>query len=304
MIERVIMRKKKIIIDTDPGLDDALALILALKSRNLDVSLVTTVAGNSKIDNATKNAKYILNLLEIEDIPISSGSEKPLKKDLTTAGVHGEKGLGALKHKTNMDLNGKAVNDMISVIENNPGEITLVALGPLTNIAKAIKKNPESIKKVKEFVVMGGAIDVKGNITEFAEFNFFVDPEAAEIVLNFPVKKTIVPLDICNKIFLTLDDFKKIRDPNIRKPVLTMMSSYIDNMFQYHGIKHAIMFDPLTIYYLLRPNLKTEKYNLVIEKEGNKRGMILKGSVIKNASVLKNISLNKFKADFIQILNS
>lgn len=271
MTERVIMEKKKIIIDTDPGLDDALALILALKSRNLDISLITTIAGNSNIDNATKNAKYILNLLEIEDIPISSGSEKPLKKDLTTASVHGESGLGALKHDTKIDLNRKAVNDIISVIENNSGEITLVALGPLTNIANAIKENPGSVKKLKELVIMGGAIDVKGNITEFAEFNFFVDPEAAEIVLNFPVKKTIVPLDVCNKIFLTLNDFKKIRDPNIRKPVLIMMSSYIDNMFQYHGIKHAIMFDPLTIYYLLRPNLKTEKYNLVIEKEGNKR---------------------------------
>ena len=149
------MVKRKVIIDTDPGHDDAMAIMLAIKSNALDVLALTTVCGNSTIENTTRNARYILNLLGRNDIPVYSGMEKPFKRDLIQAIVHGKSGLDGIDPQNEPKLTGNAVEKIIESVKANPNEVTLITLGPLTNIASAMQKNPSVMKKVKEIVSMG-----------------------------------------------------------------------------------------------------------------------------------------------------
>jgi inosine-uridine nucleoside N-ribohydrolase/succinylglutamate desuccinylase len=302
---------KKIIIDTDPGNDDALAIMLAVKSGQFDIKAITTVAGNSTIENTTRNARYILELLERKDIPVYSGSEKPLKRDLIQAVVHGKRGLEGINPINNPEITGNAVEKILEIIKENPYEITIVAIGPLTNIARAIQKSPEIMKKAKEIVIMGGAIKVPGNKNRVAEFNFFVDPEAADIVLNFPVKKTLVPLDACNKVKLQLEYFEKITNQKIREPVLNMIAPFIENIYKDEGINAALVYDALTVYYLLNPkSCKINQYDILIETKGElTRGMSVADLRIKPEKnniigVIEYVNENEFKRDFIDILSS
>ena len=143
------------------------------------------------LENTTRNARFILNLLKREDIPVYSGAVKPLERDLIQSIVHGESGLGDLTPQNEANLTHDAIEKTLSIIENNPHEITLVTLGPLTNVAKAIMKNSGIMSKLKEILIMGGAIKVPGNANRVAEFNIFVDPEAADIVFKFPPNKSM-----------------------------------------------------------------------------------------------------------------
>lgn len=302
--------KIPIIIDTDPGHDDALAIMLAIKSGLFDVKAITTVAGNSTIENTTKNARYILKLLDREDIPVFSGSEKPLKRDLIKAVVHGESGLEGLDPKNESNLTNNAVEKMLSTIENSPEKLTLVTLGPLTNIAKAIEKNPAIMSELKEIVIMGGAIRVPGNKNRVGEFNIFVDPDAAEIVFNSYIKKTLVPLDACNHVKLTLEDFEQIQNKSLREPILSMVKPYIENISADEGIKAALMYDPLTVYSLIKPNAcKGKSYNVLVEAKGElTRGMTVAdlrkiSKDVPNIYVVETISEDDFKKDFINYLS-
>jgi len=280
-----------IIIDTDPGIDDALAIMLAVKSKLFDIKAITTVAGNTTIENTTRNARYILKLLN-SDIPVYSGSDKPLKKDLVKAVVHGPTGLEGLEPDTSSNLTNDAVDRIIELIKKNKN-ITLITLGPLTNIAKAIKKAPEIMKKLDKIVIMGGAIDVPGN-KNGAEFNFYVDPDSARIVLDFPVKKYLIPLDLCNKVPMQLSDFENITG-SLKKPVLKMIKPYIDNIYRNEGVKAALMYDPLTVYYCMK-NCKTKEYFLSVDNDGK----LLKSG--NKLNVVENIDKDVFVKDFINIL--
>ena len=296
-----------IIIDTDPGHDDALAIMFAVKSEIFDIKAITTVAGNSTIDNTTRNARYFLNLLDREDIPIYSGSKKPLLRKLIKAVVHGESGLDGINPKNNSNLTNDAVDKIIKIVKNNEN-ITIVTIGPLTNIASAIEKDGESMKRVKQIVIMGGAIKVPGNKNRVAEFNIFVDPDAANIVFNFPVKKFLVPLDACKNIQLQLEDFEKLRGTTLYEPIMAMMIPYIENIFKEEGIKAALMYYPLTAYYLFNPNVcKIKEYDLKVETKGElTRGMIvpeLRNSPKEyNVNVIEVINGESFKKDFINVL--
>lgn len=294
------------IIDTDPGHDDALAIILAIKS-NFDIKAITTVSGNSNIENTTRNTRYILSLLDSE-IPVYSGAEKPMERELIQAVVHGKSGLDGIDPKNEPRLTGDAVEKIIEIVSKEPTKI--VTLGLLTNIAEAIKKSPEILKNIEEIIIMGGAISVPGNKNRVAEFNVFVDPEAADIVLRANVKKTLVPLDACNHVRLYIEDFEKIKDKRIRTPILKMMNPYIDNINQDEGVKAALMYDPLTIYYLINPDAcKVSKYDVLVETKGElTRGMTVadlrKKPENKNIiNVVDYIEEKSFKKDFIEILN-
>jgi inosine-uridine nucleoside N-ribohydrolase len=302
--------KIPIIIDTDPGHDDALAIMLAIKSDLFDIKAITTVSGNSTIENTTRNARYILKLLDREDIPVFSGSEKPLKRDLIKAVVHGESGLEGLDPKNEPNLTNNAVEKILSTIENGPEKLTLVALGPLTNIAKAIEKSPKIMSKLKEIVIMGGAIRVPGNKNRFGEFNIFVDPDAAEIVFNSDIKKILVPLDACNHVKLTLEDFEQIQNKSLREPILSMVKPYIENISTDEGVKAALMYDPLTVYSLINPKAcKGKNYNVLVEVKGElTRGMTVAdlrkiSKDVPNIYVIETISENDFKKDFIDCLS-
>ncbi len=302
--------KIPVIIDTDPGHDDALAIMLAIKSNLFDVKAITTVAGNSSIENTTKNARFILKLLNREDISVFSGADKPLERDLVKAVVHGESGLEGLNPKNEPNLSGDAVEKILSIIENSNEKITLIALGPLTNIAKAIKKNPDSMSKLKEVVIMGGAIRVPGNKNRVAEFNIFVDPEAADIVFNFNIKKTLVPLDACNHVKLTIEDFEQIQNETLREPILSMVKPYIENISADEGVNAALMYDPLTVYSLIKPTAcRGKSYNILVETKGElTRGMTVADlrKITKdtpNIYVIETISENSFRKDFISYLS-
>ena len=304
------MIKRKVIIDTDPGHDDAMAIFLAAKSNLLNILALTTVCGNSTIENTTRNARYILDLLERNDIPVYSGAEKPLKRDLVQAVVHGKSGLEGIDPQNEPNLTGNAVEKIIEIVKTNPNEVTLITLGPLTNIALAIQKNPSLMKKVKEIVSMGGAIRVAGNKNRVAEFNFFVDPEAAKIVFDFPIKKVLVPLDVCNRITLTISDFKKIKNEVLRENLLKMVIPFSRNTRKNEGPKGVMMYDVLAVFSLLKPKLiKTVDYDIKIETEGElTRGMSvadlrMRGEKIKNVSVVEKIPKEIFRKYFIDILS-
>lgn len=302
--------KRKIIIDTDPGHDDAMAIMLAIQSNMFDIQAITTVCGNSTIVNTTRNARYIIDLLGRNDIPIYSGAKKPLKRSLIQAVVHGESGLDGIDPTNEALLNGNAVENMLSIIESNPKKVTIVALGPLTNIALAIQKAPKAMQKVEEIIMMGGAVKVPGNKNRVAEFNIFVDPEAADIVFSTPIRKTLVPLDACNHVTLSLQDFKAIKSPILRPVVLKMVKPYINNIARDEGVRAAMMYDPLTVYYLINPTTaKTYTCNISIETKGElTRGMTVadlrtKPEKKNNVTVVYYIDENKFKNDFIKYLS-
>ena len=296
-----------VIIDTDPGHDDALAIMLAVKSGLFDIKAITTVAGNSTIENTTRNARYVLKLLGKENIPIYSGASKPLKHGLVQAVVHGKSGLEGIDPNNESLLTNNAAEKIISIVKSNPS-ITIITIGPLTNIAQAILQDPETMKKVKQIITMGGAIRVPGNKNRVAEFNIFVDPDAADIVFNFPVKKTIVPLDACNDVQLQLEDFEKLKGTSLYEPVIKMMKPYIKNIGENEGVFAALMYDPLTVYYLLNPTAYSLKeYDIKIETKGKlTRGMTVaeERNIPKNynVNVVEKIDGESFKRDFIEIL--
>lgn len=191
---------RKLIIDTDTGSDDAVALIMALKSANFKVEAITTVCGNVPLELATKNALMTIEVANGQKPPLYVGAAKPLMRDLVTAvNVHGEDGMGDcnLIHPTILPETKHAVDAILDIIENNPGEIEIVTIGPVTNIALAILKAPETMKKVKHIYTMGTSGFGPGNTTPVAEFNVYVDAEAYHIMLNSGIPTTIVGFDVC-----------------------------------------------------------------------------------------------------------
>lgn len=191
---------RRIIIDTDTGADDAVALIMALKSKDVKIEAITTVAGNVPLDLATKNALMCIETAKSQTPPLYVGSKKPLFRNLVNSfGVHGNDGMGDcnLIHPTLKPENGHAVDALLEIIENNPGEIEIVAIGPVTNIALAILKSPETMKKVKHIYSMGTSGFGPGNTTPVAEFNVYVDAEAYDIMLKSEIPMTIIGFDVC-----------------------------------------------------------------------------------------------------------
>ena len=208
---------QRILIDTDPGVDDALAILLAMLSPELHIEAITTVCGNVPVTQGTENLLRILEVLDLEEFPrIAQGEARPLVKPLVTAAhVHGDDGLGNVSQLQNADGNPlyppadtnissiSGVDLILEMVTRYPDELTLVALGPLTNIAKAIREDTEKMKRLQKIVLMGGAFEEYGNVTTTAEFNIFVDPHAAHEVFHFAVPIHIVPLDATHQIILT-----------------------------------------------------------------------------------------------------
>lgn len=301
---------KKIIIDTDPGIDDALAIMLAAKSGIFDIKAITTIMGNSTIENTTRNAGYILKMLERVDIPIYSGASQPLTGNFKSSFVMGNTGLGDSNLDSNIELTCNASEKILGIISNNPYEISIIAIGPLTNIAKSIQNNPEIMRKVKEIIIMGGAIKVPGNINRVAEFNIFNDPEAADIVFKFPIKKVLIPLDVCNKVELDLKYFSQINFIS-KGPMLNLIQEYIDKLeMNETGKNVALVYDALAIYYLINKEAySTKNLDISIETKGDlTRGMTV-GDFRKvskkeiNIEVAFDINKNKFAEDFLNILS-
>ncbi len=257
------MSSKRIIIDTDPGVDDALTFLLALASPEIQLEALTTTQGNVTLEKATQNALSVLELGQASHIPVASGSALPLVQPLrASAYVHGESGIGnsKLPEPKTKPVPQHAVDYLIERALAEPGEISIFAIGPLTNIAMAIRKEPRFAKAVKELVIMGGAILEHGNVTPQAEFNIYVDPHAAHIVFHSGMPITLIPLDVTHKCLLLqkhVDRLMQISSP-ISRFIRDAMEVYLKYSFEL-GYSGSALHDPLTLATIIQPDLLTLK---------------------------------------------
>lgn len=291
----------KVIIDTDPGCDDMLAIVLMASVPLVDILAVTTVAGNVPIQKTTNNARHILDFIGRGDVPIYSGCAQPLRREASYASVHGASGLGDVVVTDEVVLDGTAVDQIIRLVQENPGEVTLLMLGPQTNIAKALQKAPEIMKLAKAFVMMGGAFNVPGNHNG-AEFNMGFDPDASAIVFRFPVPKTYIPLDLCNTIQVPLGEFSRINDERIRTLIIDAIAPYIENIQKNElSTTGALMYDVLAAYYLLRPDLFTVRNNSILVDES--RGFTIQYLGGEKVTIAIEVPESDFVNDFIESIN-
>ncbi len=265
------MIKKPIIMDCDPGHDDAIALLMAFASEELDVKLVTTVAGNQTVDKTANNALRVLSFAGIE-VEVAAGAVKPLSRDLIVAPeVHGDSGLdGPILPPPSLKKSERnAIDAMVDVIEKSDGPVTLIPTGPLTNIATLLLSHPEVKSNIEQISLMGGSC-IGGNWTPAAEFNILVDPEAASIVYNSGIPITMCGLDVTHKALVYPEDIERIR--NIGGKVSEMVAELLDYFALFHkqfGFEGSPLHDPCAVAYLINPDLfETMKCHVDIETKG------------------------------------
>ncbi|MBW4708076.1 nucleoside hydrolase [Roseobacter sp. YSTF-M11] len=256
------MAQRKIIIDTDPGQDDAVAILLALASpEDIEVLGITCVAGNVPLELTSKNARIVCELAGKTDVQIFAGCDRPLGRDLVTAEhVHGKTGLnGPVLPDPRMPLQETHAVDFIveTLRAEPPGTVTLCPLGPLTNIATALQRAPDIADRIQEIVLMGGAYFEVGNITPTAEFNIYVDPQAAEITFKSGAPIVVMSLDVTHKALVTPDRNTAFR--NLGTPVGKAVAEMTDFFERFdkekYGSDGAPLHDPCVTAYLIRPEL-------------------------------------------------
>ncbi|KEJ89580.1 nucleoside hydrolase [Sulfitobacter donghicola] len=267
------MPPRKIIIDTDPGQDDAVAILLALASpEEIELLGITCVAGNVPLPLTTRNARIVCELAGRPDVAIYEGCDKPLGRDLVTAEhVHGKTGLDGpkLPEPTMPLAEGHAVDFIIDQLRTYaPGTVTLCPLGPLTNIATALQKAPDIASRIAKIVLMGGGYFEGGNITPTAEFNIYVDPQAADIVFKSGAPIVVMPLDVTHKVLVTKprnDAFRAIGSPvGIAVAEMTDFFERFDK--EKYGSAGAPLHDPCVTAYMIQPDLFTGRHiNVEIE---------------------------------------
>lgn len=254
------MTPKRIIIDTDPGIDDSLAILLALASPEIQLEGLTVVHGNSSMEQGAINALSILELAGASHIPVAKGCELPLvQPSLLAPETHGNTGLGYAKlpGPQGRPIAQHGCDFLIEQIMSNPNEITLVAIGPLTNVALAIRKEPRIVGAVKELFIMGGALRHEGNTTPLAEFNTYVDPHAAHIVYHSGMPITLTPLDVTYQCILLAEDVERIKQVASGIPpfIADATRFYMEFHDEYQGIQGCVINDPLTLALTFAPDL-------------------------------------------------
>ena len=306
---------KPVILDVDTGIDDAIAIILALASHKINLLGITTVSGNVDVEKATRNTKRILKFLNREDIEVHKGSGKPLVRPLVDASeVHGRTGLANQLEDivVEEELEETALQFLEEKIIEYAGEITIITTGPQTNIAHLLTQKPDLSAKINALIMMGGVVDGRGNHTPVAEFNILTDPESAKIVFKSSVKnKTLVGLDVTRKALLKKEDLSKIKDPILAGFIEKLTEKYMRRHFNKWGEYACPMHDPLTILYFLEPNiLKTIlKYVTVETNSTYCDGMTVcdfdnHWNNMPNINVAIEIDENLFKEQFIELINN
>ena len=272
---------KKILIDTDCGIDVAVAIMLALASPEVDIAGITTLAGNVSLPLVNNNVLNLLAYFNREEIPVYAGASGALlEKPLRAEGIHGKNGLGGVElPKGNNRLQPhNAPQGIYHLAKENPG-ITLVTLGPLTNLAMALNLHPDLPELVSNVVVMGGAIE-KGNVTRYAEFNFAADPEAVQLVLESPLPLVIVPWDTCLSLFVAeeeipWEEYRKSRGGRLFQDLQQVPFAYVERV---HGKRATALPDPAAMAYAIKPDLARKTFT------GNLK-MELSHTVMRGASV-------------------
>ena len=285
------MPTTRIILDTDPGADDALAIMLMLASPEIKLEAITTVHGNVTLDKTTRNALALLEFLNANHIPVAKGCTVPLVKPPHQAQgevVHGSSGMGRtnLPEPKTQPIKAHAVDYLIERLLAEPKELTLFAIGPLTNVALAIRQEPKFAECVKELVIMGGAVRSGGNMSPLAEFNISEDPHAAHVVFNSGIPITLIPLDATYKCLLTHADIERLLKINSPVPrfIRDVMADYMAFYSQYEGFAGCALHDPLTVAALVAPELlHVEEHYVDVDISGG-------------------VSIGKTYADFMKVM--
>lgn len=301
---------KKVIIDCDPGIDDSLALLMALNSPEIHILGITTVSGNVNSIKGAKNAIRVLELVDRLDIPVYVGETRPLVREFCNAeDTHGEDGLGECGYgnKEEYEVKYGAVDFILDTISKE--DVTILALGPLTNLAKALERDKSRFNKIKEIISMGGAFKSHGNCSPVAEYNYWVDPHAVKYFLeNNKVPITIVPLDVTREIILTPNYRELINQFNteIGKFIVDITKFYVDFHWKQERTLGCVINDPLVIGYLLDKSICEEKeYYCQCVTDGIVLGQLMVdvGEFYRkesNAKILTKVDSNKFMSMFFK----
>ena len=276
---------KRILIDTDPGIDDSLAILLALSSPEISLEGLSVVHGNCSLEQSTVNGLSILELTCASHIPVAKGCELPLvQPSLLAPETHGDTGLGYAKlpEPQSRPIRQHGSDFLIERIMSHPGEITLVAIGPLTNVALAIRQEPRIVNALKELIIMGGAIRQEGNTTALAEFNTYVDPHAAYIVYHAGIPTTLVSLDVSYQCVLTRPDVDRLLqiDSPLTRFIADTTRFYMEFHDEYQGVEGCVINDPLALALTFVPALCNYQYLPV------------------DVDIFSSVSLGKTFADF------
>ncbi len=303
---------RKFIIDTDTASDDAVALLLAFNAPDVQIEAITVAAGNVPLELAVQNALYTCELCG-KNIPVYAGMAKPLLQELQTAQfVHGEDGMGdiGLPLSGRKPSEGHAVQKLIETVNRFPGEITLVTLGPLTNVAMAVLLDPSFASKVKSCVVMGGSSNHIGNVTPTAEYNIWADPEAAKIVFDSGLPLTMVGIDISVQ-YACLSSEESARLRNIGTPLahfVVDIQGAVEKFCRSIGYDGYDLPDPITMAIALDPSVatRTQRYYVTVETGGTlSRGQTVvdhAGFTGKTPNV--EVVLEASKARFMDMLHA
>lgn len=268
------MTSRKVIIDTDPGVDDVLALLLAMRSPELKIQAITPVAGNVPLDVAVQNALRMVEIAGRTDIPVAAGAKRPLERRLVIATSHGSNGLGGLEFPAPKvkPADVPALEMIARIVSASPGEVSIIAVGPLTNVAEALRSRPSLAKQIREIALMGGSLS-GGNMTPAAEFNMYVDPEAASIVFGSGVPITMVGLDVTRKCILADEHVKLLEAGNdgISRTAARIARNDLDRFREAAGEDAGgrAMHDPLAVAaFIDRSLVRLRDYFVAIETEG------------------------------------
>ncbi|REK77513.1 nucleoside hydrolase [Paenibacillus paeoniae] len=268
---------KPIILDVDTGIDDMMAIAYAAHSPEVKLIGVTTLFGNVTVEEATRNSLYVLELLGREDVPVYAGAEEPLSgnKDAYAKHVHGEDGLGGAMRDAlpkGQAASLTAPQFMVEQARSMPGQLTIISVGPMTNLAKAIRSDPEFVRVVGQVIIMGGAVTVPGNVTPYAEANIHSDPEAAEFVFGSGLPIKLVGLDVTMKTLLPRTRLQEWRDQGSKLShfLADATDFYIDAYETFSpGIGGCALHDPLAVGIVIDPTFcRTESLPVRVDTEG------------------------------------
>ena len=312
------IKKRGIIIDCDPGHDDAMAILWALASPNLEIKAVTTVAGNQTLEKVSNNAIRVLTKAKRYDIPVALGAKEPLIRKLVIGGelVHGDSGLeGPVLPQNGFSVS--ALKLFEKILEESEEKITFVGIGPLTNIAQLLITRPDLKNKIEEIYIMGGG--TIGNWTPAAEYNIFADPEAAKVVFNSKLPIIMAGLDVTQKAYITREENEILRGQG--NEISVFVAELIDYFSRYHyeveGFPGCTLHDPCAIAALVHPELfESVQCNVDVEVTGElTRGMTVVDTidyqkklfgleVAHNTKFLKNVHREEFVKEFFKAMKS
>ncbi|XP_059443054.1 uridine nucleosidase 1-like isoform X2 [Corylus avellana] len=268
-------KREKLIIDTDPGIDDSIAILMAFQSPELEILGLTTIFGNVTTEDATRNALLLCEIAGFPGVPVAEGSSEPLKRGRPPAAyfIHGSDGLGNAflppPEVKKIEMSGSEF--MVDKVSECPGEVSILALGPLTNLALAIKRDSSFVSKVKNIVILGGAFLVLGNINPAAEANIYGDPEAADVVFTSGANIVVVGINITTQVKFTDADILALRQSKGKytQVLSDMCKFYRDWHVKTDGVYGIFLHDPVSFVALVRPDLFTYKKGVVrVETQG------------------------------------